>query len=123
MTAVFTDVEMAVTDVLVPALDPVRVCTRIPSPRPAEFVRLFRTGGPAETRVTEAALITVEAWADLESRAVTLLNLARAVLRDLDGQLFGVSEYGGPANLPDPTTSQVRYTASFVVRARATPTA
>jgi hypothetical protein len=119
----FIDVEAAVIDALTPALDPVQVCTRIPTARPAELVRLFRTGGPRETRVTEAALITVEAWADLQPRALHLLNLARDVLGDLDGALFGVSEYGGPANLPDPTTSQVRYTASFVVRARATPTA
>lgn len=97
--------------------------TRIPADRPAEFFHCFRTGGPAETPVTEAALITLEAWAATEARAVHLLNRGRAILRAQAGVLFGVTEYGGPTNLPDPTTSQVRYTASFVVRARAALTA
>lgn len=101
----------------------VPVGTRVPEGRPTRFLRLFRAGGPSETLISENALIVLEAWAELEGDAVLLLNLGRAILFNQDGYLFGVTEVGGPANLPDPTTSQTRYTMTLGVRARATVTA
>lgn len=106
----------------------VTVGTRIPSPTPgspmpAEFFRVLLAGGPRETLVTDAFRILLEAWAQTEQRASRLLNVGRAILLAQNETLFGVVEYAGPANLPDPTTDRVRYTASLTVRARATPTA
>jgi len=96
------------------------VGTVVPSTRPAEFIRVLRTGGMKETVRSEAAQITVEAWAGTEARASDLLSTARAILNAADAQLFGVREFSGPANLPDPTTAQVRFTMSFQIRAHGT---
>jgi hypothetical protein len=101
----------------------VKWSTKVPNPRPAAFGRVLRTGGPMETLVSENAQITLEGWAGTEAVALDILNLARAIAFDFDGTLFGVTEIGGPANLPDPTTSQCRYTATLGVRARGTVTA
>jgi hypothetical protein len=102
--------------------------SRIPSPvpgvpMPTEFYRVLLAGGPRETLVTDAFRILLEAWAVSEQRAARLLNIGRAILLAQNGTLFGVVEYAGPANLPDPTTDRVRYTASLTVRARAALTA
>lgn len=124
---VFGDVEGLVIGVLNTALavllPGVKASTQVPTTRPDEFIRVMRAGGPKETLVTENALIIVEAWALSEARAVTILNLARAVLNAQDGTLFGVTEISGPNNLPDPTTSGIRYTQTFGVRSRGAVTA
>lgn len=103
-----------------PLLAALYIGTTVPPTRPAEFIRVLRTGGPRETLRSEAAQITVEAWAQTEARASDLLSMARAILNASDAQLFGVREFSGPANLPDPTTAQVRFTMSFQIRARGT---
>lgn len=88
------------------------------------FVRVLRTGGPAPTRVTDSPQVTVEAYHSRESEAVALLGRARRALADLPGtELDGwavksVTELGGPANLPDPNTTNHRYTYSAVVQIR-----
>jgi len=125
---VSVDCEAAVRDALLASLpllgEDVKVCVRIPATRPAEFLHILLAGGPRETLVTDAFRVIVEAWAQDEPRAAELLNRARAILFAQQGPtLFGVVEYAGPANLPDPTSDQVRYTASMTVRARATQTA
>lgn len=116
----FVDVPMAVCHYLgaSPLLTGLYVGTTVPATRPTEFFRVLRTGGAKETLRSEAAQITVEAWAGKEDRASDLLNTARAILNAADSQLFGVQELSGPANLPDPTTAQIRFTMSFLVRAR-----
>jgi hypothetical protein len=100
----------------------VPVGTRVPA-GVAEFYRVDLAGGGRETIATDAFRILLEAWAGDEQRAARLLNIGRAILFAQTGPLFGVSEYAGPTNLPDPTTDRVRYTASLVVRARAAQTA
>lgn len=97
-----------------------RASTRAPSPRPTEFVRIERFGGPKETFVSELAQIIIEFWASDEVTAAYGLSLVRAVLNSQDGDIFGVTEISGPSNLPDPTTSQVRFTQNFGVRVRGT---
>lgn len=96
------------------------VGTVVPTTRPAEFFRVLRTGGIRETVRSEAAQITVEAWAANESRAYDLLSTARALLNAADSQIYGVREFAGPANLPDPATGSIRYTMTFQIRARGT---
>lgn len=117
----FRDIPQLVCDRLRhPLLAGILVGTKVPTNRPPEFIRVLRTGGIKESLISEAAQITIEAWAQDETRASDLLNTARAILNAADGQLFGVREFGGPANLPDPTTAQIRFTMSFQIRARGT---
>lgn len=101
-------------------LGSVPVGTRIPNPRPDMFVRVIRAGGTRETLVSEQAWIIVEAYAPLEVDASRLLSYCRAIVHAQDGALFGTFEVSGPVNLPDPTTSQVRYTQTLGIRARGT---
>lgn len=122
---VFPDVEA----LLISALDD-GFATRMPSVRwgskkqsATRFGRVIRTGGPRETLVTENAMFVLEGWAASEADAIAILNLGRAIVFSLEGTLYGASESAGPANLPDPTTDQIRYTATLTVRARATVTA
>jgi hypothetical protein len=118
---VFPDVEQLLIDELKPALAArgwaVTVSSRVPSTRPAEFVRLMRTGGVRRGLVLDDAQVTVEAWAKSESRAVELAQLCRGLLPTFD-PVYGVAEFSAPANLPDPTTAQVRYTATYRVTVR-----
>lgn len=96
-----------------------RAATTVPNPRPRTFVRVFRTGGIRETKVSEQALLTLEGWdEDDEGRALWVLNRARGILEAQDGALFGFTEVGGVSNLPDPTTDQIRYTMMVGIRAR-----
>ena len=89
-----------------------------------EFVRVLRTGGPAPTRVTDSPQVTLEAYGKYESTALALLGRARRALADLPGgELYGWSvksftEFGGPANLPDPSSESHRYTLTAVVQIR-----
>jgi hypothetical protein len=115
----FPDIESLVCGHLRARLaSPPPIGVRVPQTRPPEFIRVLRTGGVKETLISEAAQITVEAWAQTEQRASLLLSTCRAILNAADDTLFGVREFSGPANLPDPTTAQIRYTMSFQVRAR-----
>lgn len=90
----------------------------------ASFVRVLRTGGPAPTRITDSPQVTIEAYHSRESGAIALLGRARRALADLPGTELGgwavksVTELGGPANLPDPTTESHRYTFTAVVQIR-----
>lgn len=99
-------------------LGSVHVGTQIPNPRPDTFVRVIRAGGTQETLVSEQAWIIVEAFAPMESDASYLLSVCRGILHAQDDAVFGVFEISGPVNLPDPTTSQVRYTQTLGIRAR-----
>lgn len=118
----FPDIEAMVIGVLEADLETsrpgVHASGRVPTPRPKSFVRVMRTGGPKETLISENAMIVVEAWAQSEIDASSILGRCRAVLNSQDGALFGVTEVGGPINLPDPITYQVRYTQLFGVRTR-----
>lgn len=120
---IFDDVEQALIELLTSALD-VPVSTRKShSPR---FIRLFRTGGSRVSRISERAQITVEAYAQTESAASGLLQQARSVIADLAGRRVQgrgfkeITELGGPANLPDPTSPEHhRYTYTPVIHIRA----
>lgn len=117
----FRDVTLLVCAYLrKPLLTGVPVVSEIPPTRPQEFIRVLRTGGPRETLVSEAAQITVEAWAQTKARASELLSNARALLNAADESIYGVREFSGPGDLPDPQTGQARFTMSFQVRARGT---
>ena len=117
-SVLFPDVELELCNLLRNPLIGLPVGNKIPTTRPDEFLRVLRTGGIKETLLTEAAQITVEAWAQTELRASQILNQARAIINRSEGALFGARELSGPANLPDPLSAHIRYTMSFQIRAR-----
>lgn len=96
--------------------------TRVPKERPDEFVRIIGGGGPDETKVSEAAQITIEGWAQTESRAYEICDLARAIVRSQDSEIRGARGFSYPQNLPDPVSDQVRYTSTGDVRVWGTTT-
>lgn len=97
---------------------------RIPNPRPSEWIRVLRVGGPQRDLVTDQPTLVVEAWADDDVDARDLIQLARAHVRAIRGEVFdgvtvyGVNEVAGPANLPDPTSAQPRWTFTVQVALR-----
>lgn len=124
----FPDVEGLLADYLRaelgsrPGYTDMSVSTKIPNPRPERFVRVMRTGGSTPSLVVDDATILVEAWANKESDAVALAQLCRGLMRVLDVvsgvQFYRVDTFSAPANLPDPNSGQVRYTATYAVRVR-----
>lgn len=101
----------------------IKVVTRVPATRPDVFVKVRRVGGIAQDLVVDEATVAVEAYAATEPDAVRLAQVCRGLLHaapSTDAPIYRVAEYAGPANLPDPTTAQVRYTATYAVRVRGT---
>ena len=117
------------TAVVVAALDAALaapVYGRVPNPRPVSFVRVDRTGGPAENLVVDGAAIVVESYAETDAEAHDLAQLARQALKaaqatTVDGaQVYRVTEASGPGRLPDPLSDQPRWTQTFTVQVRGT---
>lgn len=125
----FPDAAAAVIGALntqLPALgfSAVPVRSKVPNPRPARFVLVFRTGGPRVNIVTDAAQLTIEAWAASDADAHDLAQAARAIVNSLEATVtsgvtvYGVNEFSGPGYLPDPESAQPRYTWSASVNVR-----
>lgn len=109
---------------LIPEVSSVPVSTKIKKvssgETESEFVRVWASNLVQETMVTDAPTLTVEGWANTETRAARILALAVAVLKEQEGALFGVSEIGGVGNNPHPDyPSKFRYSALLEVRVRA----
>lgn len=102
----------------------VAVRNRVPSSRPTRFVTVQRTGGPAVSPVSENAQVTVDAWGVSAEDAHDLAQLVRALILampdspDLDAPVYRASEFGGPAWLPDPDSTQPRYRWSVQLHVR-----
>jgi len=97
------------------------VYSRVPTTRPATFVRVIRTGGPRRNLVVDDAQITVEAWATTDQAAHDLAQLCRGILLAAPGDaalVRDVQELGGPALQPDPDSETPRYVFSHVVSLR-----
>jgi hypothetical protein len=100
------------------------VLPRIPTTRPAKFVRVVRTGGPRLNLVADNPQITVESWADSDEDAHDLAQQCRTILNAMPGAtvdgvaVYRVAEASGPGNLPDPDSAQSRYSQTFTVGLR-----
>lgn len=100
------------------------VSSIIPKPRPASFVVLTRSGGPAATVVSDGAQITADSWAPTQPEAAELAQEVRASFYRLDGarvdgaQIYRVEEFSGPTSTPDPATGTPRYRQTFTVHIR-----
>jgi hypothetical protein len=125
---VFPDVEATLIDHfntrLANAGDAARAFDAVPTQRPDRFLRVMRVGGTVRNLVIDQATVVVEAWDVTNAKASDLCLLVRAWLFALKGQTVGtvqvkdVSELGGPARLPDPQSTQPRYTFTASVQTR-----
>lgn len=84
-----------------------------------EFVRLIASAPQNETPKTTSWDITVEGWADTETRAARLTALALASLEAAHGDLYGYRLLGGAGNDPEPDYPHMsRYSATVEMRSR-----
>ena len=94
---------------------------RIPNPRPAEFVRILRTGGTSSLVVDQVTFVA-ESWAAKPVDAFNIATRVRGLIKAIDTvssvQFYKPLEFSGPANLPDPESGQERYTQTFSVGVR-----
>lgn len=119
----FTDIEADVRQhLLAVAYDAgATVHTRVPNPRPATFLRVWRTGGAAINRVLDAPLITVQSWAATDKVASDNANAARDALLNNSAEMTlvrGVEEVTGPYYDPDPVSGATRYTFTMRLRVK-----
>ncbi|MGW1587321.1 hypothetical protein [Streptomyces sp. NPDC002386] len=102
--------------------DEVPVGTRVPSPRPARFVRLERVGGTRLDRITDRPRIDVHCWGDSDEAATDLAIVARALLFAMPGWrgavAYDVADVGGPNDLPDADSGQPRVVFAVEVSLR-----
>lgn len=98
----------------------VPIVGRVPEVRPKQFVRILSAGGSRETLVSRRQALLVEGWAQTESAAMRLCEIAVATLMAVEGDIFGGVEIASPALLPEPTSTQERATATVEVRVRGT---
>ena len=125
----FSDVVTALRSMLLDDLPDwgysgIPVVSMVPNPRPAMFVRLFRTGGPRLNMVADDAQITVESWANEDTDAHDLAQAVRGLIYATRGtstgglSIYRVQEFAGPGWLPDSFSDQPRFTQTFSVAAR-----
>lgn len=122
---------MAFADVValtIAYLDPivaVPVSSRVPNPKPDEFIQVRRVGGTSIVPFRESVVLDVWAWAQDEPRAYELANIAREAMWQLRGSdLLGVTSYEvderlSPRTLDDPETGDPRVWATYVLVVRA----
>lgn len=94
------------------------VYSRVPAPRPAEFIRIQRLGGIRRSLILDRPRIDVECWSDSEEGAEGLCARVRAYVLAMAGKrgdttVYDVAEVSGPMWLPDSESGQPRY--SFAV--------
>lgn len=85
--------------------------SRVPDPRPAEFVRVKRLGGLRNSRITDRPRIDIQCWAQSEEDAERLISRVRAYALAMAGQrgsttVHRVREVAGPQWMPDVATGQ-----------------
>lgn len=116
------DAEAIVVDFLSSKMQGVRVGTKMPNPRPTQFVRVWRSGGFAPNRILDVPHITVIASGASTVEASQLAALARGALLNDHVEMAlvrGVEEVGGPYYDPDPSAGVDRYTFTVALRIRA----
>ncbi len=99
----------------------VPISTKIPNPRPSEFVRLVSAGGERKNIITASPTVAVEAWAADAPTASRICRVATAIVHSLAGELVGGVQLGGvgtfslPQDLPDEDSGHARYTSTLSI--------
>lgn len=100
---------------LKPLITPLAVAHDVPNPRPTNFVRILRTGGPREG-VLDLVQLTIESWAYAADTAESNAQIVRRHINNMVGAslsshpVYKVVELSGPAELPDPLSDSHRVT-------------
>ena len=117
----FADVEAMVGAFLRDRLTP-PVASKVPNPRPARFVRSWRTGGHTVNRALEVAQITVTCEAADSVTASADASAARSAFVNEYAAMplvRGIEDVTGPYYDPDPDTNGDRYSFTVWLRVRA----
>jgi len=93
-----------------------KVPSHATEPNGSEFVVVTVAGGFSETFITNAAQLIVDGYASKDARAYEICDIALSIIRASDGLIRGARGFSYPQFLPDPTTSQIRYTSTGDVR-------
>lgn len=112
-----------------PALAGFKVAAKVPANRPLPLVVVSRVGGARDgSGLFDQPRLLVESWAETSEKAAKNVDLIRDLFHQMPGvhsgfNVSGVTEVGGPANIPDPSSGTPRYllTVSFRVRGNARP--
>lgn len=124
----FPDAVQAVADYLRAGLaargQDVHVGSKVPSTRPARFVRVERVGGQRDSVVTDRPRLDIHCWGEDEGAAWDLCTLCRALMGAMSGVHGAVTAYrpaevGGPQLLED-ASGQPRYAFAASVSLRGT---
>lgn len=104
---------------------PLPVVSKVPKPRPEQFVRLERVGGVRRGTVTDQSWLDVHSWAATDEDAMTLAILVRAIFGAMRGRYGGATihntgEVAGLHPMTDPATGQpyVAFTGWLDLRGR-----
>lgn len=115
----FPDSEAMVVSFLEDRLAPLKVSTKVPKVRPAEFVRVWRTGGAAANRVLDRPTLTIQAWGPNSHELIRVCR--EAILNEYTQMplVRGVEEITGPYYDPDPGSNADRYSCNLQLQVRA----
>jgi hypothetical protein len=121
----FHDAEQLVVDFYT-ALIEEHVGTFVPAERPRLFVRAWRTGGAARSRILDQPIISVQGWGTVPEDAPDasdLTNVCRDLMYGAGARLIGpcrgVREVTGKYWDPDPASAAPRYTFAAQLDLRA----
>jgi hypothetical protein len=115
----FPDSEYLAVGLVEAVVSPVRVATRVPTNRPDEFVRVWRTGGAAANRVLDQPLLTVQCWGPNADNLARLCREAFLHNYSVLPLVRGVVEVTGPYQDPDPGSGVERVTFTMQLQVRA----
>lgn len=101
-----------------------RVASKVPDPRPAEFIRVQDAGTDRVSRFLREYTFTLDFWAQSTTRAERIGAEALARFESLDAvdgiPVFRPRDWGPPVELPD-ESGQPRYTATVSFRLKSSP--
>jgi hypothetical protein len=121
----YPDVIALLRTYLLPVVTPRPVVSRVPDPRPAEWVQIRRIGGPQVRPVRDRPNVDVFAWAQTDPAAWELAELLRRSIHALAGttllgpMVYRVDETLGPRSLDDELTGSPRVWATYSLDVRA----
>lgn len=101
------------------------VATRVPDPRPNEWLQIRRVGGAKLPPVRDKARIDLTAWALDEPAAMALLLRVRGLVTNLFGttavgvEVYRVEETLGPRQVDDPPTGTAQAWMTVAITYRA----
>lgn len=110
---------------LLPIVAPLQIASRVPDPRPDDWVQLRRIGGPQQRPVRDRPNVDVFAWALTDPAAEQLGDLLRRSIHALAGttllgpMVYRVDEVLGPRSLDDELTGRPRVWATYSIDVRA----